>query len=63
MHGEATEVDVTPVEQGVVTGVEQVDRLLLEVAALADRPVHEHVAVYEQAHEQLRRALDARASD
>ena len=47
------------------TGVESVDRVLAEVAALADVPVAEHVAVFERSHEQLRRALDARpdASD
>jgi hypothetical protein len=41
------------------TGVESVDRVLAEVAALADAPVGEHVPVFERAHEQLRRALDA----
>ena len=33
---------------------------LVEVTALAEAPVAEHVAVFERAHEQLRRALDAR---
>ncbi|HSF36558.1 MAG TPA: hypothetical protein VLA70_10610 [Nocardioides sp.] len=42
------------------TGVDAVDRVLAEVAALAEAPVAEHVAVFERAHEQLRRALDAR---
>lgn len=41
------------------TGVESVDRVLAEVAAVADAPIDEHVQVYERAHEQLRRALDA----
>jgi len=41
------------------TGVEAVDRVLEEVAALADAPVDQHVPVFERAHEQLRRALDA----
>ncbi len=41
------------------TGVETVDRVLAEVAAIGDRPVGEHVEVFERAHEQLRRALDA----
>jgi nitrogenase molybdenum-iron protein alpha/beta subunit len=41
------------------TGVDAVDRVLAEVAAVAGAPVGEHVAVYERAHEQLRRALDA----
>ena len=41
------------------TGVESVDRVLAEVSTIADRPVAEHVEVFERAHEQLRRALDA----
>jgi hypothetical protein len=41
------------------TGVASVDRVLGEVAAVADAPVSEHVEVFERAHEQLRRALDA----
>lgn len=46
-------LEVTP------TGVAQVDAVLEEMVDLADRPVSEHVAVFERAHEQLRRALDA----
>ena len=42
------------------TGVESVDRVLAEVAALADVPVAEHVAVFERATQLLVRALDAR---
>lgn len=42
------------------TGVDAVDRVLAEVAEVADAPVAEHVRVFERAHEQLRRALDAR---
>ena len=41
------------------TGVEAVDRVLAEVTAVVDAPVGEHVQVFERAHEQLRRALDA----
>jgi hypothetical protein len=41
------------------TGVEAVDRVLAEVAALAESPVGQHVQVFERAHDQLRRALDA----
>ena len=41
------------------TGDESVDRVLAEVAAVADAPVADHVQVFERAHEQLRRALDA----
>jgi hypothetical protein len=41
------------------TGVESVDRVLAEVAAVAQAPVADHVVVFERAHDQLRRALDA----
>lgn len=47
-------------QQPETTGVASVDQVLTDVAAVADRPVSEHVAVFERAHEQLRRALDAR---
>ncbi len=40
------------------TGLASVDSVVESVAALEGRPVEEHVAVFEQAHEQLRRALD-----
>ncbi len=41
------------------TGVVEVDAVLASLDGLADAPVVEHVAVFEQAHERLRRALDA----
>lgn len=41
------------------TGVDAVDRVLADVAAAVGSPLNEHVRVFEQAHEQLRRALDA----
>lgn len=41
------------------TGNSTVDEMLAEVVAVADRPVQEHVAVFERAHERLRGALDA----
>lgn len=41
------------------TGVASVDQVLAEVAAVAESPVGDHVEVFERAHEQLRRALDA----
>ena len=41
------------------TGVEAVDRVLAEVAALAESPVDQHVQVFERAHDHRRRALDA----
>jgi len=42
----------------VRTGVADVDAVLDSVGALDERPVEEHPAVFEAAHEQLRRALD-----
>lgn len=44
----------------VRTGVEEVDAVLESVEDLESRPVEEHVAVFENAHEKLRRALDGR---
>jgi hypothetical protein len=43
------------------TGVEAVDRVVADVAAVAGAPLGDHVQVFERAHEQLRRALDAPA--
>jgi hypothetical protein len=45
------------------TGVAEVDAVLASLEGLADQPVGEHVAVFEQAHDRLRRALDAPPSD
>lgn len=41
------------------TGIAGVDQVLADVAAVADRPVSDHVEVFERAHDRLRRALDA----
>jgi len=46
-------------EQAESTGVPAVDEVLQRVSQVAERPVSEHVEVFERAHEQLRRALDA----
>ena len=46
-------------EQVESTGVPAVDEVLQRVSEVAERPVSEHVEVFERAHEQLRRALDA----
>lgn len=55
-----TQHDAAPADLGDdQTGVPAVDQVLASVAALSDAPVSEHVAVFERAHEQLRRALDA----
>jgi hypothetical protein len=42
----------------VRTGNVTVDAVLASMEGLEDAPVSEHVAVFEHAHEQLRRALD-----
>lgn len=47
--------DVQPVR----TGVDRVDEVIEAVEQLEERPLEEHVGVFETAHEQLRRALDA----
>ena len=43
------------------TGVQVVDDVLDSMRGLDDRPVEEHPAVFESAHEQLRQALDGAA--
>jgi hypothetical protein len=45
------------------TGVEAVDAVVASVEAVTDRPLAEHVAVFEDAHAGLRRALDAAHDD
>ena len=47
----------------VRTGVPAVDAVLDEVDTAAGLPVDEQVAVFERAHEQLRRALDGQADE
>ncbi|MGN0062839.1 MAG: hypothetical protein ACI379_01245 [Nocardioides sp.] len=53
-----SDVEPTP---SVTTGVSSVDAVIRAVEPLDDLPVAEHAAVYEQAHDALRRALDAPA--
>lgn len=43
----------------VETGISEVDSVVDDVARLSGRPVEEHAAVFESAHERLRRTLDA----
>lgn len=46
------------------TGVAEADEVVATLEQLDELPVEEHVAVFEQAHDTLRRALDgARADD
>jgi hypothetical protein len=47
----------------VRTGVSSVDSVVDDVARLAGQPVEEHAAVYESAHERLRRTLDDPEAD
>lgn len=58
---EAGEV-AEPAEQ-VRTGMDSVDGVIAAVEALEERPIEEHVGVFENAQEQLRRALDSQPSD
>ena len=51
--------EVEPAAEPVHTGVDQVDAVLDSLHDLDQRPVDEHVAVFERAHEQLRGALDS----
>ncbi len=61
---ETSPPDVDPAETGQEfgepegTGVEEVDDVLTSMQGLEDRPVEEHPAVFERAHERLRQALD-----
>jgi len=49
--------DAAP-HQAVRTGVPSVDEVISAVEELEERPLEEHVGVFEAAHDQLRRALD-----
>ena len=54
------EPPATPPEpERVHTGVGRVDEVIAAVESLEERPLEEHVAVFETAHTELRRALDA----
>lgn len=60
-EAEAVEAEVGAPEQPadvVRTGNAAVDEVLSSLEGLEGRPVQEHVAVFERAHEQLRAALD-----
>ena len=54
---------VRPEPERVRTGVPGVDEVIAAVEELEERPIEEHVGVFETAHEQLRRALDTPSDD
>lgn len=54
-----TRADVVADVERVRTGDDRVDSVIVAIEDLEGRPVEEHVAAFEQAHDQLRRALDA----
>jgi hypothetical protein len=54
---------VPPEPERVRTGVADVDEVITAVEELEERPIEEHVGVFETAHERLRRALDASDDD
>lgn len=56
---EAEPTASTASSRAATTGHGAVDAVLASLQGLAEMPVEEHVAVFEQAHEQLRGALDA----
>jgi hypothetical protein len=46
-------------DEPTLTGVRAVDKVLADVDRLDDRPLDEHLAAFERAHDSLRSALDA----
>ena len=52
-----------PTSAPAPTGIASVDAVLDLVAGIAERPLAEHAAVFEEAHSELRRALDAQPGD
>lgn len=66
---DATDAPEVPVDEPTVdapplrTGNERVDAVLESLEGLDDGAVEGHVPVFERAHEELRRALDAPADE
>ena len=60
---ETSDAAEQPADEPIRTGVERVDDVVDAVGSLADRPVDEHVAVFESAHDELRRTLDSQSDD
>lgn len=50
--------EAAPEPERVRTGVRGVDDVIAAVESLEERPLEEHVGVFETAHSELRRALD-----
>ena len=61
--GEELFDDAAPARTPVSTGHPAVDEVLRSLEGLDGRPVDEHVAAFEQAHEVLRRALSDAGDD
>lgn len=57
------EPDTSAPSAPAATGHPAVDEVLRSLEALDDAPVDEHVAVFEQAHDQLRRTLSSATDD
>ncbi|GEP32236.1 hypothetical protein NSZ01_00040 [Nocardioides szechwanensis] len=57
------EGDVVADMERVRTGDDRVDSVIASIEGLEGLPVEEHVAAFEQAHDELRRALDAAPTD
>ena len=55
--------EATPPADPVRTGMPSSDAVIADVEQLEERPIEEHVGVFETAHDELRRALDARDTD
>lgn len=56
-HDEPAYAESTSDVEVAATGHPAVDEVLRSLESLGDRPVDEHVAVFEAAHDQLRRTL------
>lgn len=60
-HTTPEEPDSAP--SAAPTGNADVDAVLASLEGLEDRPITEHVAVFEQAHDRLRGALSSAGDD
>ena len=58
LHDADEAAQAAPEAERVRTGVRAVDDVIVAVESLEERPLEEHVGVFETAHTELRRALD-----